>query len=191
MLTERISEALALAVEAHAKQVRKGTSIPYVAHPMGVASIALEFGADENQAIAALLHDVLEDGGSHFGPVIKEKFGEQVFAIVDACTDGLPDASGEKGDWGDRKRAYLAHLAVAADEVLLVSGSDKLHNARAIVSDLLTIGPDVFKRFKTGREGTLWYYRSLAEVFIRRQAPMAVMLEAEVSKMEQLAGSDS
>lgn len=107
MLTERISEALALAVEAHAKQVRKGTSIPYVAHPMGVASIALEFGADENRAIAALLHDVLEDGGPHYGPAIKEKFGEQVFAIVDACTDGLPDASGEKGNWGDRKRAYL------------------------------------------------------------------------------------
>lgn len=191
MLTERISEALALAVEAHAKQVRKGTSIPYVAHPMGVASIALEFGADENQAIAALLHDVLEDGGPHYGPVIKEKFGEQVFAIVDACTDGLPDASGEKSDWGDRKRAYLAHLAVAADEVLLVSGSDKLHNARAIVSDLLTIGPDVFKRFKTGREGTLWYYRSLADIFVHRHAPIAALLEAEVSKMEQLAGADS
>jgi hypothetical protein len=99
----------------------------------------------------------------------------------------VPDASGAKADWGERKRAYLVHLAVAPDEVLLVSGADKLHNARAIVSDLITIGPDVFKRFKAGREGTLWYYRALADVFTRRRAPMAVMLEAEVRQMERLA----
>ncbi|TXG97603.1 MAG: HD domain-containing protein [Rhodocyclaceae bacterium] len=187
MLTERISEALALAVQAHEKQVRKGTSIPYVAHPMGVASIALEFGADEDQAIAALLHDVLEDGGPQYGPMIKKRFGERVLTIVEGCTDGVPDASGHKGDWGERKRAYLAHLAEAPDDVLLVSGSDKLHNARAIVSDLLKIGPDVFKRFTSGRDGTLWYYRSLAEIFARRRAPMAAMLATEVHQMEQLA----
>ncbi len=188
MLTERISEALALAVQAHEKQVRKGTSIPYVAHPMGVASIALEFGADEDQAIAALLYDVLEDGGPKYGPVIKERFGERVLAIVDGCTDGLPDATGKKADWGERKRAYLEHLLQASDDVLIVSGSDKLHNARAIVSDLLEIGPDVFSRFTAGRDGTLWYYRTLAEIFERRGAPMAAMLTAEVVQMEQLAG---
>lgn len=188
MLTERISEALALAVQAHEKQVRKGTSIPYLAHPMGVASIALEFGADEDQAIAALLHDVLEDGGPQYGPVIKERFGERVLAIVVGCTDGVPDAAGQKGDWGERKRAYLAHLAQASDDVLLVSGSDKLHNTRAIVSDLLMIGPDVFKRFTAGRDGTLWYYRSLAEIFLCRKAPMAVILETEVETMERMAG---
>lgn len=188
MLTDRISEALALAVQAHEKQVRKGTSIPYVAHPMAVASIALEFGADEDQAIAALLHDVLEDGGPQYGPVIKERFGERVLAIVDGCTDGVPDASGQKADWGERKRAYLAHLAQASDDVLLVSGSDKLHNARAIVSDLLKIGPDVFNRFTAGRDGTLWYYRSLAEIFEKRRAPMAAILAAEVIQIEQLAG---
>lgn len=188
MLTERISEALALAVQAHEKQVRKGTSIPYVAHPMGVASIALEFGADEDHAIAALLHDVLEDGGPQYGPVIKERFGDRVLSIVEGCTDGVPDASGQKGDWGERKRAYLEHLAKASDDVLLVSGSDKLHNARAIVSDLLKIGPEVFKRFTAGRDGTLWYYRSLAEIFAERRAPMAAMLAAEVRQMERLAG---
>lgn len=188
MLTERISEALSLAVQAHENQVRKGTSIPYVAHPMGVASIALEFGADEDQAIAALLHDVLEYGGPQYGPVIKERFGQRVLAIVEGCTDGVPDASGQKADWGERKRAYLDHLAKAPDGVLLVPGSDKLHNARAIVSDLLRIGPEVFNRFSAGREGTLWYYRSLAEIFMRCKAPMAAMLEAEVSTMERLAG---
>ncbi|MEI7785835.1 MAG: HD domain-containing protein [Betaproteobacteria bacterium] len=187
MLTQRLGQALALAVQAHDGQMRKGTAIPYIAHPMGVASIALEFGASEDQAIAALLHDAIEDGGPHYAPLIDAQFGAGVLALVQACTDGVPDASGAKADWGERKRAYLAHLAEAPDEVLLVSGADKLHNARAIVSDLITIGPDVFKRFKAGREGTLWYYRALADVFTRRRAPMAVMLEAEVRQMERLA----
>jgi (p)ppGpp synthase/HD superfamily hydrolase len=187
MLTQRLGQALALAVQAHDGQMRKGTVIPYIAHPMGVASIALEFGASEDQAIAALLHDAIEDGGPHYAPLIEVQFGAAVLSLVQACTDGVPDASGAKADWGERKRAYLAHLAEAPDEVLLVSGADKLHNARAIVSDLITIGPDVFKRFKAGCEGTLWYYRALADVFTRRRAPMAVMLEAEVRQMERLA----
>ena len=187
MLTQRLGQALALAVQAHDGQMRKGTAIPYIAHPMGVASIALEFGASEDQATAALLHDALEDGGPHYAPLIEAQFGAGVLALVQACTDGVPDASGAKADWGERKRAYLAHLAEAPDEVLLVSGADKLHNARAIVSDLITIGPDLFKRFKAGREGTLWYYRALADVFTRRRAPMAVMLDAEVRQMERLA----
>ena len=187
MLTQKLGQALALAVQAHDGQMRKGTAIPYIAHPMGVASIALEFGASEDQAIAALLHDALEDGGPHYASLIEAQFGAGVLALVQACTDGVPDASGAKADWGERKRAYLAHLAQAPDEVLLVSGADKLHNARAIVSDLITIGPDLFKRFKAGREGTLWYYRALADVFTRRRAPMAVMLEAEVRQMERLA----
>lgn len=186
MLTRRVSDALALAVLAHENQVRKGTSIPYVAHAMGVAAIALEFGADEDQTIAALLHDVLEDGGPHYGAIIKVQFGDRVFAIVNGCTDGVPNANGEKGDWWGRKRAYLAHLASASIDVLLVSGSDKLHNARSIVNDHLAIGPDVFNRFKTGREGTLWYYRSLADVFMYRQSPIAPLLDAEVVKMERL-----
>ena len=187
MLTQKLGQALALAVQAHDGQMRKGTAIPYIAHPMGVASIALEFGASEDQAIAALLHDALEDGGPHYAPLIEAQFGAGVLALVQACTDGVPDASGAKADWGERKRAYLAHLAQAPDEALLVSGADKLHNARAIVSDLITIGPDLFKRFKAGREGTLWYYRALADVFTRRRAPMAVMLDAEVRQMERLA----
>ena len=107
---------------------------------------------------------------------------------MDGCTDGLPDATGKKADWAERKRVYLEHLLQASDDVLLVSGSDKLHNARAIVSDLLKIGPDVFSRFTAGRDGTLWYYRTLAEIFERRGAPMAAMLTAEVVQMELLAG---
>jgi (p)ppGpp synthase/HD superfamily hydrolase len=191
MLTQRLAQALALALRAHEGQVRKGTRIPYIAHPLGVVSIALDLGATEDQAIAALLHDVLEDGGPQYEPLIQAQFGNEVLALVRACTDGIPDGMGEKAEWGERKRAYLAHLAQAPAAVLLVSGSDKLHNARAIVSDLISTGPEVFKRFKAGREGTLWYYRAMADLFTQRRAPMAVMLESEVRQMERLAGASN
>ena len=189
MLTERIGQALTLAVQAHAGQLRKGTAIPYVAHPMGVASLALDFGADEDQAIAALLHDVLEDGGPHFAPIIAERFGQRVLTIVQGCTDGVPDATGKKADWHERKRGYLAHLGHASDDVLLVSGSDKLHNARAILSDLQTLGVDVFERFSTKNAGTLWYYRSLADLFTLRNAPVARQLSETVDEIERLAAA--
>ena len=187
MLTERIANALSLAVKAHDGQKRKGTNIPYVAHPMGVAAIALDYGATEDQAIAALLHDVLEDGGAHFAPVIRERFGEAVLAIVEGCTDGVPDAQGKKADWKERKLQYLDHLETASAEILLVSGADKLHNARAIVSDLQSIGSAVFDRFTAKRDGTLWYYRQLAGIFSRRSAPMAKQLDVAVAEMEKFA----
>lgn len=191
MLTTRFSQALALSVQAHAGQFRKGTQVPYVAHPLGVASLALDFGADEDQAIAALLHDVLEDGGPHYEEPIRQQFGHWVLALVQGCTDGVADANGRKADWGERKRAYLSHLEAASDDVLLVSGSDKLHNARAILSDLQALGPAVFDRFAAGREGTLWYYRSLAGVFARRGSPVAGSLEAVVGQIEVLAVVES
>ena len=118
---------------------------------------------------------------------IEQQFGSRVLEIVEGCTDGLPDADGQKSDWGTRKRAYLAHLEAASADVLLVSGADKLHNARAIVSDLQRHGPSVFSRFTAGQEGTLWYYRSLAELFERRGAPVARALNSEVAKMLSLA----
>ena len=111
--------------------------------------------------------------------------------MVQGCTDGVPDANGEKADWWDRKSAYLDHLEKAADDVLLVSGADKLHNARAIVIDLREVGPAVFDRFKAGMKGTLWYYRNLADIFKRRGSPMAKQLEAAVSEMEKLAVFDA
>lgn len=191
MFTERFVAALALAVEAHDGQLRKGTQIPYVSHPMAVASLALEFGADEDQAIAALLHDVLEDGGPDYAPRIQASFGARVLALVQACTDGVADRTGAKPPWAQRKQAYLAHLADAPDEVLLVSGADKLHNARAIVADLQQVGPAVFQRFKAGRDGTLWYYQSLAQVFAKREAKAAPLLAAEVQRMVSLAAGAS
>ena len=190
MLTDKFSKAVSVANYAHYDQTRKGTAIPYIAHPLAVASLAIEFGATEDQAIAALLHDAIEDGGAEFEQVILEAFGEAVLAMVQGCTDGVPDANGEKADWWDSKTAYLAHLEKASDDVLLVSGADKLHNARSIVIDLQEIGPAVFERFKAGMKGTLWYYRSLADVFTKRNSPMTKQLEAAVSQMEKLASHE-
>ena len=187
MLTERIGRALALAVEAHDGQKRKGTDIPYLAHPMGVASIALDHGADEDQAIAALLHDAVEDGGQHFAEIIREQFGDRVADIVEGCTDGVPDASGIKEAWLPRKQRYIAHLRQSPEDVLLVSGSDKLHNARAIVEDLLNIGCSVFDRFTATPEQTIWYYETLSEIFTERGTPIAKPLADTVNRMKQLS----
>ena len=185
----KLSSALALAVQAHQGQVRKSTTIPYISHPMAVSAIALEFGASEDQAIAALLHDAIEDGGNKYANIIKAQFGDHVHNLVQGCTDGTPDHTGQKAPWIERKTAYLKHLQEASDEVLLVSCSDKLHNARAIVSDLINEGPSVFDRFSSTPEQTLWYYRQLATIFNNRKAPPAKALESAVSQMEALSQS--
>ncbi|CAM8647934.1 HD domain containing protein [Oxalobacteraceae bacterium] len=183
MITPRFSRALSLAIEAHDGDFRKGTTIPYISHPLAVASIALEYGADEDQAIAALLHDAIEDGGKKYVSLIEEQFGQRVLYLVEGCTDGVPDAHGRKTDWHERKRSYLEHLKQAHDDVLLISGADKLHNARAIVSDLKSVGQIVFERFSTKKDGTLWYYQSLADIFEAREMPMAKTIRETTSEM--------
>lgn len=183
MLTQRFAQGLDLAVRAHDGQLRKGTAIPYIAHPMAVASIALEYGADEDQAIAALLHDAVEDGGAEFEQEIRERFGARVADLVMGCTDGIPDATGQKPPWKQRKEKYLTHLEMATSDVLLVSGSDKLHNARAILADLHTVGEFVFDRFTASKEETLWYYTTLSEIFSRRGIPVAAALADAVAQI--------
>lgn len=187
MLTHRFVQGLELAIRAHNGQVRKGTHIPYIAHPMAVASIALEYGADEDQAIAALLHDAVEDGGAAYVSKIRELFGERVTTIVMGCTDGVPNSAGQKPPWKTRKEQYLAHLEEAALDVLLVSGSDKLHNARAILSDLQAIGNQVFDRFSASKAETVWYYSSLSDIFTRRGVAVAPALADTVSQIKELA----
>ena len=184
----RLGDATALAARIHAGQLRKGTTIPYVSHLLAVAAIVLEHGGDEDQACAALLHDAVEDGGAQWEPVIAEQFGPRVAAIVRACTDAdtLP-----KPPWRARKEAYLAHLEHEGADALLVSAADKLHNARAIVADLETHGPAMFSRFNAGREGTLWYYAALSEVFSRRlPGVLARELAAAVGRMQRQAVGD-
>jgi len=185
-LGSRFQDALHLAADLHARQVRKGTRIPYLAHLLAVASLALENGADEDTAIAALLHDAVEDqGGAATLGVIRERFGDRVARIVAECsdTDTVP-----KPPWRERKEAYVAHLPHADAATRLVSACDKLHNARSILEDLRRNGLSVFERFKGGKDGTLWYYRTLVEIFRRTGSPRRGELERGVGEMERLAG---
>jgi len=183
---QRLAEAFTFAALAHADQVRKDTAIPYISHLMSVSALVLEHGGDEDQAIAGLLHDVIEDCGAAYEPVIRERFGEQVARIVRACTDA---DTKPKPDWQVRKETYLRHLQQEGPEVLLVSACDKLHNARAIVSDQHAIGLAVFERFNASREKVLWYYQSLAEIY-RDKLPgrLADEVARTVSVMQALAG---
>lgn len=183
----RLHEALDYAADAHNGQLRKGTPNPYLGHLIGVCSLVLDYGGDEDQAIAGLLHDVVEDCGLAHLERIRAAFGSRVAAMVEGCTDGSPDEAGVKAPWRERKEAYLAHLVQAHADTLLVSACDKLHNARAIVADLRAVGPDVFSRFKAGREGTLWYYHQLAGIFAARLGaahPLVLELTATVRAME-------
>jgi (p)ppGpp synthase/HD superfamily hydrolase len=170
----RFNQALALATEAHTGQIRKGTenaqglAVPYITHPVAVAALVVRYGGDEDQAIAGLLHDVLEDGGPHWAVPIEAKFGERVLSMVQACTDGVPDATGKKPPWKERKVAYIAHLAQSPDDVLVVSGCDKLHNLTCIVDDLRELGDAVFDRFTASKDQTVWYYTELAAVLAGR-----------------------
>ena len=183
-LSERFEQALVYANTKHECQVRKGTEVPYIAHLLGVANIAITFGADEDEAIAALLHDVIEDQGVT-KEALRSRFGDRVAEIVEGCsdTDEVP-----KPPWRERKEAYIAHIRKASPSVRLVSAADKLDNARAILADYRTLGENLWSRFNGGRGGTLWYYRSLAKVFLEfGSTPLVAELSSVVTEIEQLA----
>jgi (p)ppGpp synthase/HD superfamily hydrolase len=180
--------AVGLAFELHRDQVRKGSDgTPYIGHLLGVASIVIEDGGDEDEAIGALLHDAPEDqGGAPTLERIRAEFGERVAAIVEACTDTMESP---KPPWRERKERYFEHLEEVRDDALRVSLADKVHNARAILADYREVGEELWARFKGGREESLWYYRELAEVFCRRRpGPLADELRRTVDEIEALAG---
>ncbi|MGB6802543.1 MAG: HD domain-containing protein, partial [Candidatus Sulfotelmatobacter sp.] len=165
----------------------------YIAHLMGVASLVLEFGGDEDLAIAALLHDVVEDcGGAPMLKEVRRKFGRRVAKIVDGCTDSDTEP---KPPWRERKETYIEHLRSSDAETRLVSAADKLNNVRSILSDYREVGESIWERFNGGREGTLWYYRALLDEFLRGKPSRLVReLELAVRELEasaKLAGSDS
>ena len=169
ILTKRLSDAFDMAREVHNGDSIKGSNLPYLLHLLDVCSIALRHGADEDLAIAALLHDVVEDGGG--APMldeIRDQFDDRVGDIVFACSDSLEVDPAKKPDWWQRKIQYTDHLRVASTDVALVSGADKLSNVRSIVADHAEIGDALFERFKTGRVGTLWYYRRIAQILPSR-----------------------
>lgn len=162
LLTGRFNDALCYAADLHRHQVRKGdVKVPYVGHLLGVASIVIEEGADEDTAIAALLHDAVEDQGGH-GRLedIRRRFGDRVASIVAECTDAYEE---RKPAWKKRKEAYVAHLAVATPEARLVSAADKLYNARSILRDHRRVGARVWERFSASRDEIRWYYQAVVE----------------------------
>ncbi len=180
---------MAFAADLHCEQTRKATPIPYIAHLISAAALVLEAGGDETCAIAALLHDALEDQGRDGATEreIRDRFGADVLAIVKGCTDTEVNP---KPPWRERKEAYVAHIRDAPRAIRLVSCADKLHNARSIVADLRTQGDALWSRFSGGREGSLWYYETLSRAFNETDTgPLAVELARVVADMHALARS--
>ena len=192
-LTDRFDEALTYAREHHRDDWRKGTGIPYVSHLLGVSSLVLDMEGSEDEAIAALLHDVIEDGGGvEAEVVIRERFGDDVARIVRACSD--TDVQ-PKPPWQDRKKTYIAAIAHKRPDELRVSLADKVHNARAILLDLRTNGDELWTRFSAGRDAQLWYYGGLADQFTARRAdlgepaaPLVDELQRVVAEIGRVSG---
>jgi len=159
----RFARAFAYAARLHGRQRRKGTNKPYIGHLMSVASIVIAYGGDEEMAIAALLHDAVEDqGGLKRLQEIRKKFGKRVARIVDGCTDAYNEP---KPPWLERKKSYIARVAGEPEDTRLVSAADKLSNVRDILEDVHADGEQAFERFQGKKDGTLWYYRTLVGVF--------------------------
>jgi len=189
-MSSRCEQALVFATQLHKEQRRKGSGVPYISHLLAVTALVIEHGGDEDEAIAALLHDAIEDQG---GPLAREeirrRFGGRVTEIVVGCTDSetIP-----KPPWKERKRAYIARLGEASASVRLVSAADKLHNARSILNDHRTLGEEIWQRFAGRKEGTLWYYRSVLDVLSQAgKTPLVEELDRVVRQLEQLAARES
>ena len=182
VLSRRFDDAFLYAASLHATQTRKGTGVPYLAHLMSVAALVLEDGGDEDEAIAALLHDSVEDQDATVDQ-IRERFGDKVARIVDACTDS--DVK-PKPPWEERKTRYVEHARHAPPDVVRVSAADKLHNARSVLADYRVLGDELWSRFNARRDQTLWYYRELVTAF--REAgggPLVDELDRVVSRLER------
>jgi (p)ppGpp synthase/HD superfamily hydrolase len=165
ILTERFDEALQYASNLHRSQTRKGGDIPYVGHLLSVASLVLEGGGTETQAIAGLLHDAAEDQGRGGRTLaeIREKFGDDVATIVSECSD---TEEVPKPPWDERKKKYIDHLAYVSEATILVSLADKVDNARALLRDHRLVGPKLWDRFSVhDPQQHLWYYGSLLAAF--------------------------
>ena len=162
-LTERFNEAFRYAHEVHGAQTRKGSATPYIGHLMGVASIVLDDGGTEDEAIAALLHDAAEDhGGQPRLEDIRRRFGDAVARIVEDCTDSWETP---KKPWAERKQGYVARARDLPASSLRVSAADKVHNAYGILRDLRNSGEDVWARFNASADDVLSYYQSLVRSF--------------------------
>lgn len=177
-LGPRFTEAVDYARRMHEGAVRKGTAIPYLSHPLAVASLVLEAGGDEDQAIAALLHDVAEDcGGEERLVEISEMFGSRVASMVRGCSDSLTSDPDAKAPWRQRKEEHLEHLRDANPDVVIVTAADKLHNARSILADVELHGIATLARFNTDPAGIAWYYASMLDALTALEAPEVLLAE--------------
>ncbi len=188
-LGPRLQRAFRYAAEKHEGQTRKQTAVPYLSHLMAVASLVLEAGGDEDLAIAALLHDVVEDcGGMPRLREIRRRFGPRVAKIVEGCTDSFGEP---KREWVERKKDYLREVRHADVDTRLVSASDKLHNVRTILSDYRQHGEAIWARFSGKKEGTLWYYRALSDEYQRRNPNRITReLALAVGELERAVGKN-
>lgn len=188
-LGTRLQSAFRYAAEKHEGQARKQTSVPYLSHLMAVASLVLEAGGDEEMAIAALLHDVVEDcGGMPRLREVRKLFGDRVATIVEGCTDSFVEP---KLEWKQRKNDYLEHVTRADPETRLVSAADKLHNVRTILTDYRKDGEKIWERFSGKKDGTLWYYRALSDEFQRTSNRLSRELAIAVSELEEAVSKNT
>ena len=198
-LTERFDEALTYASRHHRNQLRKGSRVPYMSHLMTVSALVLEHGGSEDQAIAALLHDAVEDAPAGEGPAvlaeIRERFGAPVASIVEACSDGLDADGNRQGSWLVRKLPYVAGLrdpVKKSDEALLVTAADKIHNGSRIAADLRAFGPTFWFTFNACEHELLWYYTSVDAAVADRlpDSPIAESLHRAVDELLAAASAD-
>lgn len=203
ILGARYYQAFEYANKWHFNQVRKSTSLPYILHPMGVASLVLEAGGDEDQAIAALLHDVPEDcGGEVRLTEIRELFGTRVEQIVRDCSDTLVADRADKAPWRQRKQAHIDHVKTADFDTLLVVAADKLHNGRSIATDLDNFKSVVWDRFNAWdidgnneriagscASNVIWYYTGMCSALSARDVSQTLIkpLERVISQMKALS----
>ncbi|MFZ5832476.1 MAG: HD domain-containing protein [Planctomycetota bacterium] len=184
-LSDRFSDALVYAAALHGNQRRKVSGEPYIAHLLAVAATVLEYGGDEDEAIAGLLHDAVEDqGGPATAAAIAARFGTRVAEIVDGCSDAVEMP---KPPWQQRKERFLGALATASSSVRLVTAADKLHNVRALTRDYRRIGDELWTHFRGGRDGTLWYHRAIADALVKLdEGPLVAELRDAVAALERL-----
>lgn len=182
ILSARFTNAITYAISLHEGQNRKNTDIPYISHLLAVTAIVLEEGGDEDLAIAAILHDAVEDQGGMLRLIeIRKKFGDRVASIVEGCSDSI---TLPKPLWRTRKVNYLEHLQAANHDVLLVSLADKVHNSSTICKDLKKEGVAVWDRFNGGKEGTLWYYKQLVEIFSKSSSLSTILINQFIENVK-------
>jgi (p)ppGpp synthase/HD superfamily hydrolase len=194
-LSERFDEALVFAARHHREQVRKGSRVPYMSHLMSVSALVMEHGGTEDQVIAALLHDAVEDAPAGQGGAvlaeIRKRFGDAVADIVLACSDGLNDSGERKGTWRERKQAYVDGLPAKSLDALLVTAADKTHNGLCIAADVRRYGAEFWETFNASPDKLAWYYTSVRNVVATRLPGSSIVVALQRAVDELVATTDA